>query len=150
MLVRPATEADLPAMIALERESPTAAHWTEQQYRQLFSPVPGDPQRLAVVIEEESTVLGFLVAHQIQPEWELENVMVSPAERRRGWGARLLEELVARARTAKSEAIFLEVRESNQSARALYIRAGFKEIGRRKSYYSAPTEDAVLYRLALR
>jgi len=45
--------------------------------------------------------------------------------------------------------VFLEVRESNQPARAFYLRQGFEESGRRKFYYANPQEDAILYRLAL-
>ena len=47
------------------------------------------------------------------------------------------------------EDIFLEVRESNVSARALYVKLGFAEIGKRKKYYSNPTEDAILMKLSL-
>jgi ribosomal-protein-alanine N-acetyltransferase len=42
--------------------------------------------------------------------------------------------------------VFLEVRESNAAARALYANAGFEQTSRRKSYYANPLEDAILYR----
>jgi [ribosomal protein S18]-alanine N-acetyltransferase len=53
------------------------------------------------------------------------------------------------ARAQRGSGIFLEVRESNQSARALYRKVGFKETGLRRSYYADPTEDAILCRLSL-
>jgi len=43
-------------------------------------------------------------------------------------------------------AAFLEVRESNTAARALYGSRGFREIGRRKNYYRRPVEDALVMR----
>jgi ribosomal-protein-alanine N-acetyltransferase len=43
--------------------------------------------------------------------------------------------------------VYLEVRESNRAARSLYVKCAFIESGHRKSYYSEPEEDAVLYRL---
>jgi ribosomal-protein-alanine acetyltransferase len=98
-------------------------------------------------ISSASTALAaFLVARHVAPDWELENIVVAPSARRKGLGTRLLRALFARARDTNSDSVFLEVRESNSPARALYERAGFPETGRRKSYYANPSEDAVLYR----
>jgi ribosomal-protein-alanine N-acetyltransferase len=90
-----------------------------------------------------------MVAVQVDSEWELENIVVAAAVRRRGVGTRLLAELTEHARVRNGSAIFLEVRESNQSARALYRKAGFKETGLRRSYCANPPEDAILCRLSL-
>ncbi len=98
---------------------------------------------------ESFSTLGFLIAHQLHREWELENLVVAPDFRRKGLATKLFAALLTRARGTNSESVFLEVRESNQAARALYARLGFKESGRRKLYYTNPHEDAVLYRLAL-
>jgi len=94
----------------------------------------------------KENLLGFIVALQIAPEWELENIVVSPAALRKGIGKRLLQALLDAARKTNSQAVFLEVRESNQGARSFYEKSGFAQTGRRKSYYSNPLEDAVLYR----
>jgi ribosomal-protein-alanine N-acetyltransferase len=144
-----ATAADIPALIELERQCPTAAHWSDQQYEQLFRNDEGGPRRLVLVVEggaETPRVLGFMIANRIGPEWELENIVVAPAVRKQHLGSRLLAELLLRAHDTNSEAIFLEVRESNVPARALYQRLSFVESGRRKSYYANPAEDAILYR----
>jgi [ribosomal protein S18]-alanine N-acetyltransferase len=55
--------------------------------------------------------------------------------------------LINRVRAKHGKNIFLEVRESNQRARAFYRKAHFKETGVRKSYYSGPKEGAALYSL---
>jgi ribosomal-protein-alanine N-acetyltransferase len=142
-------------MIALERQSSAAGHWSKRQYEDLFR-IASDSQhseRHVVVAEEESEtseIVGFLAARRIDAEWELENIAVADKVRRKGLGSRLLGGLISYARSASGAAIFLEVRESNQSARALYLKLGFQETGVRKNYYPNPAEDAILYRLPLK
>ena len=145
-------------MIRLERQSSTAAHWGEAQYGHLFQGGDRSQPRLALIADcdlaeqlrkEAPKVVGFLVAHTMGADWELENVVVADDFRGKGIGTRLIEEFLARARQAKSQSVFLEVRESNTAARALYAKVGFREMGRRKSYYTAPLEDAVLYAKSL-
>ena len=139
-------------MIRLERQSPATAHWTEQQYSDLFATRGEPPARLALVAEEAGSfaLSGFLVARHMPPEWELENIVVAPAVRRIGIGKQLMDALLFQAQETNSDAIFLEVRESNAAARRLYEKLGLRENGRRKAYYSNPTEDAVLYSKTLR
>ena len=128
-----------------------AAHWSEAQYRRAFQPTePGRSEYLVLVADDSQALQGFLVAHQVHPEWELQNVVVSEEFRRTGIANSLLKEFLARAREADGEAVFLEVRESNDAAQALYRKWGFEQDGRRKSYYANPIEDAMLYRLRLR
>jgi len=96
--------------------------------------------------EESGEVLGFLVASHLSPDWELENVVVLSTERRQGLGKALVDCLLAEAAKTNNASVFLEVRESNLAARAVYEKVGFQITGRRKSYYSNPQEDAILYR----
>jgi len=163
MNLRPAIPADIPFMIVLESACPTAAHWTEAQYKQAVQPDSNDPERLVLVAEaspateeetgqvsagqvSRSSIVGFLVARHLASEWELENIVVAPASRQKGLGGQLLDALLAAARQTDNESVFLEVRESNTAARMLYEKAGFQQTGRRKSYYTNPPEDAILYR----
>jgi ribosomal-protein-alanine N-acetyltransferase len=159
--IRPATLADIPSILDLERQSATAGHWTEEQYRRAFRQEGGE--RLVLLAEDspptasaqetrslaDTRIFGFLVAQHLAPEWELENIVVAPAARRQGLGKRLLDALLAAARETNSTTVFLEVRESNAAARSLYEKAGFEQTGRRKAYYTNPVEDALLYRLTL-
>jgi ribosomal-protein-alanine acetyltransferase len=145
----------------MERQSATAGHWTEEQYRLALA--REGPERLVLVAEDfpplpsapetsthaETSPLGFLVAQHLPPEWELENIVVAPTSRRKGLGKRLLDSLLDAAKKTNSTAVFLEVRESNAAARTLYERTGFEQTGHRKAYYKNPSEDAVLYRLTL-
>lgn len=144
MKVRAATLADIRILMAIEQDSPTAAHWQESQYRAALEP-GAVPERVSLVMEE-SAVQGFIVARVLGEEWEIENVVVTNLERRRGLGARLVTALLEQARGRGARAVFLEVRESNEAARRLYTKSGFLPAGRRKSYYSDPPEDALLFR----
>jgi ribosomal-protein-alanine acetyltransferase len=154
-------------MLDLERQCPTAAHWSERQYEEPFRTKEGSCDRFVLVADgsaeatergsasgsrsesASSPLLGFLIAHHLHPEWELQNLVVAPDVRRRGLATKLFSALLTRARETNSESVFLEVRESNHAARALYARLRFEESGRRRLYYASPQEDAVLYRLAL-
>jgi len=107
------------------------------------------PPVLGLKAVQGSGIVGFLVAHHLAPEWELENIVVAPTARHRGIGKRLLEALLDAARETNSSAVFLEVRESNTAARTLYEGSGFEQTGRRRSYYASPSEDAILYRRTL-
>ncbi len=157
--IRPATSNDVATMVTLERECPTAAHWTEKQYQNLFATTAARLESLVLIAEEttvaptsseSSAVLGFLVGRRVHSEWELENIVVAPSARRKCLGKRLVEALLDRAERTHSESVFLEVRESNTAARLLYEKAGFQLTGRRKSYYVNPSEDAVVYSRSLR
>ncbi len=148
MTIRPATTADLPAVIALEQATPTAAHWSPADYQRVFSS-GGGPSRVALVADESGQLRGFLVARRVDREWEIENVAVGAAWQRRGLGSQLVGVVVQLAREAGADRLFLEVRESNQMARRLYEKWAFVQAGRRKSYYSNPIEDALVYQLTL-
>jgi len=164
-------------MMALEKLSATAAHWPIAQCKEIFetavssrAPVAsvsggrrdacrtagetpalqlGRPSRLALVVEDQSAVQGFAVARVLGRECELENIVVADQAQRRGLGTRLLGELVNLAQNQGAQSIFLEVRECNRAARALYVKCAFVENGHRKSYYQNPLETAILYKLDL-
>ena len=146
MHVRAGKAEDITFMMALAAESPEAAQWAKSAYEQIF--VGSSPERHCLVAEQGLVGMGFIVAREVKPEWEIENVVVAKNSRRKGVGAQLVREILAIARTSGAHDIFLEVRESNQPARRLYEACGFKITGRRSKYYSDPAEDAVSFRLA--
>ena len=143
--IRSASVDDLSSLMAVEKDAPTAAHWSLEQYQSACS--EPWPQRILLVIEEDATIQGFLVARAIGPEWELENLAIAAPARRRGLGARLLGHFLNLVRGQAGASVFLEVRESNRAARGLFEQFGFIEFGRRTNYYRRPDEDAVTYAL---
>jgi [ribosomal protein S18]-alanine N-acetyltransferase len=142
--IRPATPADIPDMMRLTDHSATAAHWSREQYDQIFD--PSSPNRLGMVVRDSQGLQGFLIAQGILDEWEIENIAIAGPARRRGLGTRLLGEFLDQARAQGARAVFLEVRESNRAACALYEKWSFERSARRSRYYSDPVEDAIIYR----
>lgn len=89
-------------------------------------------------------LVGYLIALAIAPEAEIANIAVLPNCRKLGIGRALMEEGLRHLEEEGCDSFFLEVRESNLPAQALYRRLGFLPTGRRKRYYQNPSEDAVL------
>jgi ribosomal-protein-alanine acetyltransferase len=137
--IRSAAFNDLPAILAIEQQSPSAAHWTPEQYNQLVD------SGIVLVAEEAGKLAGFVCAKAVGGEWEIENVVAAVELLRRGIANELLRKLIERAQNEAASAILLEVRESNGPARRLYEKCGFCEVGRRRAYYRDPVEDAILY-----
>jgi ribosomal-protein-alanine N-acetyltransferase len=91
-------------------------------------------------------VAGYVVIWLVADEAELANLAVAPDRRRQGIGQYLLDAAMAEAVAGGAVSLYLEVRESNVAARALYGGRGFVAVGRRASYYRNPVEDALLLR----
>ncbi|MGB9071973.1 MAG: ribosomal protein S18-alanine N-acetyltransferase [Terriglobales bacterium] len=144
VILRSATLDNLPAMIAIEQRAPTAAHWTAGQYERLLE------NGFVWVAEQEGEICGFVCAKVVAGEWEIENVVVAQEFQRRGVADRLMGALIREAQKEAGTKILLEVRESNLPARRLYEKRGFAKVGRRRSYYQHPVEDAVLYELRMK
>ena len=81
---------------------------------------------------------------------DLLTIATIPVARGRGIASLMLTELVSTAQQAGCPDVLLEVRQSNEAAQRLYTGHGFVPIGRRRRYYQAPPEDAVVMRLTLR
>ena len=141
--VRLARANDLPAILSLDQQTPSAAHWSLTHYQ---SRIQSQPQAACFLVADcQGEVCAFLCARTVAGEWEIENVVVSQNRRRQGIGAELMQALIARWQDAAGTALLLEVRESNAAARALYERFGLREVGRRPAYYRDPVESAILY-----
>jgi [ribosomal protein S18]-alanine N-acetyltransferase len=138
--IRSAALDDVPAILAIEQQAPSAAHWSSDGYKKLVE------TGVVLVTEIAGKICGFVCAKAVAGEWEIENVVVAAEFQRRGIADELVSELIRRAQSACSSAILLEVRESNP-ARALYEKHKFREQGRRRAYYKNPLEDAILYAL---
>ena len=97
-----------------------------------------------LVLEHGNDVVGYSILSVAAREAHILNLCVDPGFRGLGYGTRLLDELVDRARQLNVNAIFLEVRPSNSAALSLYRKRGFKKIAKRPAYYQAAggREDA--------
>ena len=101
---------------------------------------------LWLVAVEDGRVVGYVGSQTVAGETDMMNIAVHPDFRRRGVAEQLVEALVVLLRERESRCLTLEVRASNDAARALYEKLGFSQIGRRPRYYRNPKEDALILR----
>lgn len=139
LIVRVAGEGDLPFLTEAEALC-FPDPWGEAGLR---SHCASDAS-LSLILLCGDRPVGYLLGVLIPPEAEIYRLAVLPDYRRCGGGRALWEVAHARAQAAGCGRWFLDVRESNAPARALYGACGFYEVGRRRGYYTAPREDAVL------
>lgn len=144
VVLRAAREADLESVLAIEQAS-FADPWSLSAFMELLN----DPRVAFLIADAGGVVLGYVVAWFVLDEGEIGNLAVHADARRQGVGARLLDGAIAAVRKARVDALYLEVRDSNAAARALYASRGFAEVGRRREYYRKPKEDALVLRLDL-
>jgi ribosomal-protein-alanine N-acetyltransferase len=134
VVIRAASEQDLPAIAEIQSSAPEASQWN-----------PGDYLTFECLVAElEGVVVGFVVARPVADrECEILNLAVAPGSRRCGIGRQLLGDVLQR----HPGEFFLEVRESNQAARQFYDRVGFRVITKRLRYYANPVETAIVMKL---
>lgn len=96
---------------------------------------------------EENVLVGYAILYCVLDEGELVRIAVAPDYRRQGVADGLFAEIFICCQSMSVCRMFLEVRKSNESARALYEKQGFVVDGCRKNFYEAPTEDAILMSL---
>ena len=137
--IRAARPQDIPALLEIAAGSREAAGWSEDAYARSI----GQPEFLCLVSECGETIGGFLIARRINAEGEILNIAVRRQSRHQGHGGALLRAAFEEFRRAGIIYIFLEVRESNNTAIAFYRKHGFVTTGKRPAYYRDPAEDAV-------
>jgi len=96
-------------------------------------------------------LIGYFVLLVAAGEGHLLNLSIAAAHQRRGHGSALLAEAMRMSRDRGAGQIFLEVRPSNDGAKALYRRFGFRQVAVRPSYYPSleGREDALVLTLTL-
>jgi [ribosomal protein S18]-alanine N-acetyltransferase len=100
--------------------------------------------RSYVVARVGDQVVGYAGVLMIADDGHIATVAVDPAWQGRGIGRALLAELVRAALEMGANQLTLEVRVSNEAAKALYRRFGFVPAGARKAYYADNGEDALV------
>lgn len=97
-----------------------------------------------VVAKTEDDIAGYGAIYVVAGEGEIINIAVKGEYRRCGIGEAIVKDLLQEGKKRQAEKVFLEVRESNAAAIALYERCGFEKQGIRKNFYEKPTENAVI------
>lgn len=139
MQIRPMTKEDCVQVAAIE-----AASFSVPWSLNAFTETVEKENFRYFVAEEEGEILGYCGFLFVLDEAEIPNVCVKASARKRGIGRRMMSVLMEEAKKLGMAVLYLEVRESNTPARALYISLGFEENGVRKNFYEHPSEHAVL------
>ena len=126
-------------MLEIERAS-FSTPWNEATFRGLLR----RPDAEVVGAEADGELAGYAAYWVMFDQAELGNIAVAPEWRGRGVGTRLLEAVIERVAERGVRELYLEVRVSNEVAQRLYRKYGFREVGRRRHYYVAPVEDALV------
>lgn len=137
---RPMVEEDIPDIMTTE-ELAYAFPWTMTIFR--------DCLRIGYcswVLERDGRIISYGVMSIAIGECHILNICVHPDFQGKGYGKMMLDHLLDVAQRHEVEMAFLEVRPSNETARRLYHRNGFDEVGMRRNYYPAHfgREDAVI------
>lgn len=127
------------SLAELERITVGAKGWSAESFRSEAAKENG----YVLYIMENDAVIALLTGYSAVGEGDITNVAVLPDYRRRGLAQRLIAEF-ERLLPDDAEDIFLEVRESNVPAIALYEKCGFERLSLRKNFYSRPRENAVV------
>ena len=142
--LRPASLADIPALVNLERAA-FSDPWTGEQLVTAMSWA----KAIVLIAEDDAGILGYALGRVVVDEGEILSLATVPARRREGIGRQMLDAVIAAMIDGGAHAAWLEVRLSNAGARAMYESSGFVAAGLRRGYYRQPEEDALVLRREL-
>lgn len=130
---------------ALDRLCVGADGWSEGAFRSEAEKDNG----IVLYIEGNGHIAALMSGYTAVGEADITSVAVSPEHRRKGLAGRLIEAFESLL-PEDTESIFLEVRESNSGAIALYEKYGFERLSVRKNFYTDPRENAVVMQKKLK
>ena len=130
---------DIAQIAELEREIFPDA-WSENAIRETWD----QEQSILLGAFQGEILKGYLIVYCVLDELEIARIAVRPSGRRQGIAGALLKNLEKKSEELKIVRWLLDVRESNQAAISLYKKYEFSEDGKRKNFYTDPTESAIL------
>ena len=140
LILRPAETGDVAAIAEIEQIC-FATPWTEDA---IYKEINSNPIAHYIIAEIEGVVAGYVGFWQILDEGHITNVAVRPEYRGNHIGSALIAIMIEIGQSLGIKRHTLEVRSSNEPAKALYRNFDFKEAGLRKGYYEDNGEDAVI------
>ena len=138
MIIRPWKKEDIASLVKIEQlcfSDPFSVEILESEFQ--------NPLCVYLVLEENEEILGYGGYCAVLDEADIMTIGVLPKEQGKGFGRKLLDELLRVAKEQNVHSVWLEVRVSNEPAISLYKSFGFQEMGRRKGYYQDNGEDAL-------
>lgn len=138
-VIRPMTEEDTFAVSQIE-QGIFSLSWSQKSFADACS----NADNVYLVCEADGVIAGYCGMWTVLGEGNITNMAVSPDYRRCGIAQTLMQAMEEYGEDKKVTSYFLEVRQSNAPAIALYEKMGYKNIGIRKRFYEKPVEDAVI------
>lgn len=135
---------DIDQIVEIENVS-FKAPWSRDSFLQLS----GWSDFSFLVAKDDGKVVGYAIYHGLKEEFDLHNLAVHPDFRKKGIGSALMKKVIDDAQKNDTLEIYLQVRESNDEAKKLYSKFGFKVIGKRARYYSDNQEAAFIMKRGL-
>ncbi len=135
----PMGKSHVPQVAELERIC-FSSPWSEKSIAEEFE----NTEAVFLVAVEKEKLLGYGGMHTPYGDCYIDNIAVFPEARGMGIGRKITEALVLKAEEIGGSFISLEVRPSNLPAVNLYTSMGFEQAGRRKNFYTNPTEDGLI------
>ena len=146
-LIRPATEADLAAIMELEKASFGNDSWSRPTMRaELMA-----PHTYYLVAHQDEKILGYAGLSKVasSSSADVQTIAVSDSHRRTGIGRQLMQALIEQAAKLTATEMYLEVREDKPAPQKLYEQLGFQRIDRREKYYQPDGVAAIVMRLTI-
>lgn len=143
--LRKADNADIEQILQIE-EACFTSRWTKEMFLYEFHE---NPFGFFYVLEDAGVILGFVDFWVTFETCQLANIAILPAYQGKGYSKFLMDHMIHLAEQQQCETIMLEVRVSNEKARALYTSYAFIEMNVRKGYYNDNGEDAIVMCKAL-
>ncbi len=144
VVIRRMTPADVPAVSQIDRMS-FSLPWPEHSFQYEVS--ENRVSRCWVAESDDKRIAAMIVSWIIVDEMHIATIATHPEFRRQGIGERILRQALVDGRQSGARMAFLEVREANEAAQAMYRKFGFHATGRRPRYYRDNGEDAILMTL---
>ena len=139
MTIESMTVDDIAQVAEIERQI-FSIPWSEKAFRDSME----SDNTIYIVAKENDNVAGYAGMYLSFEEGNITNVAVNPLSRRKGIGEKIVRDILNRAYEKGVRDVFLEVRETNSVAIALYEKIGFKEELIRKNFYDKPRENALI------
>ncbi len=140
IIIREMKEEDLDRVMEIEEKAFTPP-WSREAF---LLELTKNLLAKYIVAEVDGLVVGYGGIWLIIDEGHITNIAVDSEYRSMGIGSKIIEGLTQLCRERNIRAMTLEVRKSNEVAKSLYRKYGFKEYGIRKNYYQDNNEDAII------
>lgn len=140
VIFRKMTIEDIDQVHAIESSS-FSLPWTKESF---YYEMTDNEHAYYIVAEEANRLIGFCGMWLIMDQCHITNIAISPEERGKKLGERLMKEAIEVAKSNGAKTMTLEARVSNHVAQNLYRKLGFQNGGIRKRYYSDNLEDAIV------